>query len=206
MKYYIDFDNTLYETAKLTPLMLEAIAMIISEYTGKSFEELLKEAKENFNSTNDNIFSFAENMSKKYKVNSKKVVANVANVIDNGEMLVFEDAKRFLKRLKENGDQCFILTYISDGNQDYQMKKIMGSGLAKYFNGIIITAEYKFTLDIDYKNGIFIDDDPRDLNGLFEKNPIKVIRIKKPNNRRSKIELENKDIEEYISFDGINID
>ena len=35
---------------------------------------------------------------------------------------------------------------------------------------------------MDYTNGIFIDDDPRDLNGLFEKNPIKVIR----NNRELK--------------------
>ena len=47
------------------------------------------------------------------------------------------------------------------------MKKLMGSGITSYFDGIIITAEYKFLLDIDYTNGIFIDDDPRDLNGLY---------------------------------------
>ena len=33
------------------------------------------------------------------------------------------------------------------------MKKLMGSGITSYFDGIIITAEYKFLLDLDYTNG-----------------------------------------------------
>lgn len=203
MNYYIDFDNTLYETAKLTALMIETIGEKIGELTSKAPEPIIQDVKDNFNSTLDNIFTHAEKMGKKYNVDEKIIVDSVNDVIENGKENVFEDAIRFLERLKKSGHKIFILTYIPKTNQEYQLKKLMGSGITSYFDGIIITAEYKFLLDIDYKNGIFIDDDPRDLNGLYEKNPIKVIRIRKPNNKRSKIEIENKEIEEYESFDNI---
>lgn len=205
MNYYLDFDNTLYETAKLTPLMLEAIASKISSKIGKDFSKILLETKENFNSTTDNIFSYAEKMSEKYEINPQEVVENVNKVLENTEELVFEDAKRFLKKIKEKGHKCFILTFLPKSNQAYQMKKILGSGISQYFDGIIMTTEYKFLLDINYKNGIFIDDDPRDLNGLFQSKAKKVIRIRKPNNKRSKIDIDNPEIEEFVSFDDIKI-
>lgn len=205
MNYYLDFDNTLYETAKLTQLMLEAIASKISNETGKEFNEILSETKENFNSTTDNIFSYAEKMSKKYEINPQETVENVNKVLENGESIIFEDARRFLERLKEKGHKCFILTFLPKTNQKYQMKKILGSGIAEYFDGIIMTTEYKFLLDINYENGIFIDDDPRDLNGLFQTKAKKVIRIRKANNKRSKIDIDNPEIEEYESFDDIKI-
>ena len=206
MNYYIDFDNTLYETAKLTSLMIAAIGNKIGELAGLEKQPIIQDAKDNFNSTLDNIFTHAEKMGKKYNVDPVSVVNAVKKVIDNGKEIVFEDAIRFLKRLKENGHRIFILTYIPQTNQEYQLKKLMGSGITSYFDGIIITAQYKFLLDLDYTNGIFIDDDPRDLNGLFEKNPFKVIRIRKENNKRSKIDIDNKEIEEYVSFDDIVVE
>ncbi len=206
MNYYLDFDNTLYETAKLTTLMLEATAKGISKKTGKDPKQLLDEAKGSFDSTNDNIFSFASNMAKRYNVDSEEIVGEVKKTIDNGEEIVFDDAKRFLERLKENGDKAHILTYVANGNQEYQMRKLIGSGIMKYIDGTIITTEYKFLLDLNYENGIFIDDDPRDLNGLAAKNPKKVIRMRKPNNKRSVFEISNKQIEEYTSFDDIELE
>lgn len=206
MNYYIDFDNTLYETAKLTSLMLEAIGNKIGELSFQEPENIIQDAKDNFNSTIDNIFTHAAKMGKKYNVDEKAVVDSVKAVVDNGKEIVFEDAIRFLERLKEKGHKIFVLTYIPQSNQEYQFKKLMGSGIMNYFDGIIVTAQYKFLLDLDYANGIFIDDDPRDLNGLFEKNPIKVIRIRKPNNKRSKIDIDNKDIKEYESFDDIIVE
>ena len=206
MNYYFDFDNTLYETAKLTEVMLNAIVNSIYNKIGKNLEDLKKYAKENFNSTTGNIFNFAEEMAKKFESDKNKVLEDLNNAIYSGESIVFEDARRFVEKLYKNNNKLYILTYIPDKkNHDYQMKKIIGSGIAKYFNAIIITSEYKFNLSLDYKNGIFFDDDPRDLKGLFEKNPIKVIRIRKENNKRSKIDMENKDIEEYKTFDDIKI-
>lgn len=166
----------------------------------------MQEATNSFDSTNDNIFTFSEKISEKHNVDSNIIINAVKERILSSEDLSYSDAKRFLEKLKDKGHKKFILTYLPKTNQEYQMMKIMGSGLAKYFDGIIMTTEYKFTLDIDYKNGIFIDDDPRDLNGLYDKNPIEVIRIRKPNNKRSKIELDNKNIKEYVSFDDINIE
>ena len=206
MNYYIDFDNTLYETAKLTSLMIAAIGNKIGDLTGLEKDPIIQDAKDNFNSTLDNIFTHAEKMGKKYNVDSELVVNAVNEVLSNGKEIVFEDAIRFLERLKEKGHKIHILTYVQPINMEYQLKKLMGSTIANYFDGIIITSKYKFLLDIDYTNGIFIDDDPRDLNGLFEKNPIKVIRIRKSNNKRSKIDIDNKEIEEYVSFDEIVIE
>ena len=205
MNYYIDFDNTLYETAKLTANMLKAICNTVVEKKGINYEEIDTYVKENFNSTNDNIFTFARETGIKFDINSDEVEKSVKNIVENGNDIVFEDAERFLARLKENGHEIHILTYIPKTNQEYQMQKLLGSGLMKYFDTITITSKYKFLLDIDYTKGIFIDDDPRDLNGLYEKSPIKVIRIRKSNNKRSKIDIDNNDIEEFESFDDIKI-
>lgn len=203
MNYYIDFDNTLYETAKLTSEMINIIGKKIGELSENEPESIIKDTKDNFNSTLDNIFVHARKMGKKYNVDEKKIVDAVSEVISNGKKFVFEDGIRFLKRLKEKGHKIFILTYIPEINQEYQLRKLMGAEITEYFDGIIMTTQYKFLLDLDYTKGIFIDDDPRDLNGLFEKNPIKVIRIRKENNKRSKIDIDNEDIEEYDSFDNI---
>lgn len=206
MKYYIDFDNTLYETAKLTTCMLDAICKTVVEKLGKEYSEIDEYVKANFNSTTDNIFTFARETGSYYGIDPDLVENNVKAVVDNGNNIVFEDAERFLARLKENGHEVHILTYIPKTNQEYQMKKLLGSGLMKYFDTITITSKYKFLLDMDYTQGIYIDDDPRDLNGLFEKNPKKVIRIRKENNKRSKIDIDNKEIEEYVSFDDIIVE
>lgn len=203
MNYYIDFDNTLYETAKLTKKMISAVANSIADNKKIDYNEVLENITPKFNSTVDNIFSFAEKMAKNYDVDVKFAVDSVNEAINNGKDLVFSDAKDFLESKKKNGDKLIILTYVADGNQEYQLQKVMGSGIAKYFEQIIVTTKYKFELDLNYENGIFIDDDPRDLNGLYAKNPIKVIRIRKENNKRSKIDIDNKNIEEYKSFNDI---
>ena len=56
MNYYIDFDNTLYETAKLTVKMLDEIATFISKNCGKNKNEILNELTDAFDSTKGNIF------------------------------------------------------------------------------------------------------------------------------------------------------
>lgn len=201
MNYYIDFDNTVYETAQLTQMLLETITTKVEEVSKRSSSKI----KNNFNSTIDNIFDYARKVAIEYNIETEKLLRAVREVIDNGEEFVFEDAKRFLEKLKERGDKAYVLTYVAKGNQEYQMRKLIGSGLIKYFEGTIITTKYKFLLDLNYRNGIFIDDDPRDLNGLFEHGAKKVIRIRKPSNRRSRIEINNPKIEEYISFDDIQL-
>ena len=205
MNYYIDFDNTLYETAKLTSKMLTNVANVISLKTGKEYESIFEYVKNNFDSTNDNIFTYGKKLAEKYDVDGDDINDAINNAINNGRDFIFPDARLFLIKLKELGHKVYILTYLPKTNQEYQMQKIKGSGIASFFDGIIMTTDYKFNLDINYEKGIFIDDDPRDLNGLLEKNPIRVIRIRKENNKRSKIDINNPLIEEYKDFGDIEI-
>ena len=73
------------------------------------------------------------------------------------------------------------------------------------FDEIIITKDLKYTLDIDYSKGIFIDDKPQDLIGLYSKNPKKVIRLRRIGSKYSPKDIEI-NIEEYRNFDEIPID
>ena len=209
MNYYFDFDNTIYETAKLTELMLRSIAKTISENSNQEYEELIKYVKENFNSTVDNIFSFSSKVAEKFEVNSEILLNAVNKVVNNGRNIVFEDARRFIEKLKQNEQEkqnkLYLLTYTHKGNEEYQLQKIIGADVLKYFDGLIVTTEYKFNLDLKYDDGVFFDDDPRDLNGLLDNNAYKVIRIRKVNNWRSKIDMENPMVEEYSSFDDIKV-
>lgn len=209
MNYYFDFDNTIYETAKLTKLMINAIGKTISKMTSKNEEKIIEETMQSFNSTVDNIFEHGKKMAQKYDLDDKEVIKAINEVIDNGNNIVFEDARRFIEKLKHNEQEkqnnLYLLTYTHKGNEEYQLQKIIGADVLKYFDGLIVTTEYKFNLDLKYDDGVFFDDDPRDLNGLIEKNARKVIRIRKENNKRSKIDMENSAIEEYISFDDIKI-
>lgn len=209
MNYYFDFDNTIYETAKLTDLMLCSISKTISENSNQEYEELIKYVKENFNSTVDNIFSFSSKVAEKFEVNSEILLNAVNKVVNNGRNIVFEDARRFIEKLKQNEQEkqnkLYLLTYTHKGNEDYQLQKIIGADVLKYFDGLIVTTEYKFNLDLKYDDGVFFDDDPRDLNGLLDNNAYKVIRIRKENNWRSKIDMENPMVEEYSSFDDIKV-
>ena len=101
MNYYIDFDNTIYETAKLTKSMLDTIVNKISEHGNVNLEKLVQETKNNFNSTSDNIFEFATKMAEKYNVNAVELNKSIKNIIDDGKKFVFDDAKRFLEKLKD---------------------------------------------------------------------------------------------------------
>ncbi len=206
MNFYIDFDNTLYETARLTNKMLTNISNVISLKTGDTFENVFSYAKSNFDSTHNNIFTYGKELAEKYGVDGEDVTDAINNAINDGRDLIFPDARMFLIKLKDLGHKVYILTHLPKTNQEYQMQKIKGSGIASFFDGIIMTTEYKFNLDINYENGIFIDDDPRDLEGLVEKKAIRVIRIRKESNWRSKIDIDNPKIEEYKDFGDIKIE
>ena len=149
MNYYIDFDNTLYNT----PLLVERM--------------------KNANKT------------------------EIENIILNSSDLVFEDVIPFLQKLRSQNHNLFLLSYAADTLR-YQALKIIGSGLSNYFNALYITAKPKYELDIDYTNGIFIDDNPDDLIGLYSKNPLKVIRIRRKENIKYSVkDVDNPNIKEY---------
>jgi FMN phosphatase YigB (HAD superfamily) len=80
----------------------------------------------------------------------------------------------YTKKYYKEKYELILLTW---GNNEYQLDKINCSKISKYFKELLITQKLKYELDIDYKNSIFIDDNPRDLRGLVNNNSYRVIRL-----------------------------
>lgn len=205
MNYYIDFDNTLYNTPKLTERMINSIIDSMVEQKRLDKKILYKECKSNFNKENIyNIYILAEQLATKYGLDLSPIISNLNSVILNGNDLVFDDVIPFLKKIKSKKHRLYMLSFSKD-NLQYQSAKISGSGLADYFDALFITSVPKYKLDINYKNGIFIDDQPTDLLGLYSKKPKEVIRLRRKENKYSKKELNNENIKEYIDLYQVDI-
>ena len=198
MNYYIDFDHTLFDSQKITKRMLQAIV-------DASKMDIMEECNSMFNREHIyNIYELAKYFADKYNLDKQTLLLAVENEINNCSDLVFNDAINFIQKLKSKGHKIYMLSYYEYELQ-YQVAKISGAHLADLFDGIFITKQLKYNLDIDYSKGIFIDDKPQDLIGLYSKNPIKVIRLKRKNHKYSDIKLDI-NIEEYETFDDVPID
>ena len=107
--YYIDFDNTLYETGRLTKEVLSTFAKVIGKTQGINQNIVLEELKKSFNSTVDNFESFATNLSEQYNVNEHTLQSHLKKIlIENGNKFTFPDAIEFLKRLRKKGENICI--------------------------------------------------------------------------------------------------
>lgn len=203
MNYYIDFDNTLYDTPKLAEKMLRCIAEKNAEISNDSIESKYIECKAMFNRENIyDIYELAKYFSHQYGYGADILINEINNKILSSKELIFEDVIPFLTKLKEKGNKLYMLTYCA-GSIEFQSIKIAGSKIADYFDALYITKEPKYNLDIDYKNGIFIDDNPKDLIGLYQKEAKEVIRIRREGNKYSIEDIENINIKEYKNFEEI---
>ena len=99
--------------------------------------------------------------------------------------------------LKSQNHKLHVLTW---GEKEFQKEKLIASKLYDYFDEIIYAETLKYELDIDYQNGIFIDDSIRDLEGLYKQNAKQVYRIKRKNGKNSNKEL---NIKEILEFDSL---
>ena len=164
-KLYIDFDNTLFNTVEFN----NDCSLLLEKYN-ISKEEQVKVFKD----LNKDIFDYKEILeaiSKKYNID-KELLFNDYNEILKGNY-IFDDTIEFLEYYKDK----YELRLLTWGNNEYQLEKIGCAKISKYFNELIITQKYKFDIEIDYKNSIFLDDNPRDLKGLMNKKSYKVIRL-----------------------------
>lgn len=201
MNYYIDFDNTLYNTSMLANDMFNSIVQSACNQKKLNKLALLDECRKSFNSkATYNIYEIVDLFTDKYLLDKKIILDNLNKVISNGQSYIFSDSIRFLEKIHTN-NSLFLLSY-SNGNIKYQTAKILGSGIADFFDGLYITSKPKFELDIDYANGIFIDDNPEDLKGLYSKNSKKIIRLRRKENKYSIQDLDF-NIEEYSNFDEL---
>ena len=191
MTYYIDFDNTIFDTI--------------------SFYNDLKKVMHSYG-INDDIIDKYQHISCysplelindliKKNVIDKSILIDIDKIFNKGEDYLYQDALVFLEKIKTN-NKLVLLTY---GNYNYQERKINSSKIQDYFNEIIITDKSKASLELDYQNGIFIDDNTDILQELLVRRPSKLIRIKRLNNPRSNVVINNDFIEEYKDFNEIDL-
>lgn len=195
MNYYLDFDNTLYETSRLSNDMLKGLAYEISKKTSINENDIFDELKSMFNRENIyNIYKLAKFFAKKYNIEESILIDKVEDIILDGKKYVYDDVISFLKELKEKNHIINVLTYVAKEDLSYQLTKIKGSGLSEYFDNIIISSSLKFNLDLKYEEGIFFDDSTKDLLGLASRNPKILVRVRRENNKYSKQELDIKNL------------
>lgn len=202
MDYYIDFDNTLYNTSKLKQNIIEAITKTCIKQNNKlQYDVIFAECTQLFCKERIyNIYNLCEFINSKYGVNEQMLKKEVNNVIKNGKKFVFDDTVNFLLDLTKNGVKPILLTYTDEKNLEYQKRKIKGSGLSKFFKQIIYTTTNKFSLDLNYQNSVFVDDNPTELIGLSNTNALQIIRVKREGVKYSLIKIDNKNIIEVSSL------
>ena len=202
--WYIDFDSTLYDTQSLTNDMLEKMALHIDK---SNKDNILQELKSLFNREHIyNIFDLCDYFEKKYSLETNYLLTPVKEIISNGFKYVYDDVISFLNKLKEKGNKVQMLTSsITNENMEFHELKINGAGISNYFDTIIITATPKHELDFKYENGIFVDDNPKDLENLYNVNGKRIIHKKRKNGRYSDKPLNISKIEEYTTLSEILI-
>ncbi len=206
MIFYLDFDSTLYHTKNLTTKMLESIASSLSSQNANlNKNTIFCEAQSLFNKDNIyNIYKLATFLSKKYNAKVEPVKENLHKIIENGKEFVFEDVIPFLEKIKKN-NTVVLLTYSDKDSFSFQLEKIHGSGLADYFDDIIITDKQKHELNLDYQNSIFVDDNNKVLEGLHTVQPKKLYRIRRKGTKYYDTKLSNSlNIKEIFSLNEID--
>lgn len=183
---YIDFDRTIYNTDKLYKDMDNVIKKYgIKKERFKEVEKIIFKEPILFN-----YISVIKYICDKDGI-SKKVIEELKKILLRGDTYIYEDTYDFIKKYKNEGYIIHILTY---GDLNFQLMKLSNLSVCDIINSIFVTQNYKFDLDLNYSNSIFIDDNPRDLIGLFNNNARIVIRIKRDGLKYSDSKLENNKI------------
>ena len=185
MKIYIDFDGTLYNNTK----HYKKIINIFKKYNIK--EEYIN------NLTKIKHYKNMDKLAKDIITNNnldKSIIKEINNIYNKN--LTYKDIIPFLE-FYQNKHDLILLTL---GTKNYQLKKIKSSNISKYFKEIIITNKDKSKLNIDYQNSIFIDNNPFELKRFYKSKAKYLIRIKRKEDKYSKINLDIENIPEFKNF------
>jgi len=188
-KIYIDFDGTLFDTDAFYKEFLS-----LCTKNGITEEEVKECEKKIFDDNNlFNLVKLSNYIIEKFSLDSSLLDKTKSLFSDK---FIYDDVIMPLRKLRKSYE-LILLTF---GDED-QKDKISATGLEKYFSEIIITQKDKSQLkNVDYKNGIFIDNNPKELIRFYNKGVKKVIRIRRSIDKYSKIDTNIKEILEYEDF------
>lgn len=190
MNYYLDFDYTLFDTYKFREELYKILEM---NGLDKTYLAITPEMKTNGQKLL-NIKELFKSLSETKNIPLNNFLEPLEELYARCDELVYDDTVEFLNYLKSKNHKLHVLTW---GEKEFQKEKLKASKLYDYFDEIIYAEQLKYTLDIDYENGIFIDDSVRDLEGLYNRNAKQVFRIKRKNGKNSDKELNIKEILEF---------
>lgn len=193
MNYYLDFDYTLFDTHAFRE---ELYKILEKNGFDKTYLSLTPEMKTSGQKLL-NIKELFENLSQSRNIPLDNFLKPLEELYSKCDEFVYDDSVEFIKYLKSKNHKLYVLTW---GEKEFQKEKLKASKLYDYFDRIIYAEQLKYTLDLDYKNGIFIDDSVRDLEGLYNQNAKQVFRIKRKNGKNSDKEL---NIKEILEFDSL---
>ncbi len=189
MNIYIDFDGTLYDTSKFFNDFIE----LCNKY------KVTAEDVYNLRNKNLGLFNLDElALNIKNKYNLKNSFIKSTEKLYNKKYL-YKDTVKFLKKYYKNHN-LYILSY---GETNYQSKKINCCNIKKYFKDIIITQD-KSKENIDYKKGIFIDNNPKEIEKIASSGATKIIRIKRYDDRHFSI-MCNVKVKEFFALSDIDM-
>lgn len=181
MKFYIDFDHTLYKTNELIYSMIDSVSEYILQngnfdnYTSnfkkefpnlvapiieRNIESISKVLKDNFKRPEEsylgikyNIYSLINTFAILFECNANKMTDIVDSILDNGEKFLYEDSVEFLRLLKANNNEVYILSH-EKNDLNYQNRKITATKLLQngLVDAVIVTRVSKATLTIDNYN------------------------------------------------------
>lgn len=179
MKYYIDFDHTLYNTNALIEDMLTTLSNFLykngnfenyankfrTKYPDISLISVLKDKtsimsflKNNFKRPSQtilkipyNIFSLADVCSELFSCNNTEIKKEITSILENGEKYLYEDSISFLKNLKKEPQNLVYILSHNGNDVDFQNQKIRGCKLldSSLLDATITTTESKASLQTE---------------------------------------------------------
>ncbi len=206
-RFYIDFDGTLFDTDKMGTALNDYLSESMKKLTKENSADILLKIINYRKVDNLNYYQICEKLETEYKLANGTLKTKLDEFLLEDKKFLFEDSVSFLQKLQEQEFEVNLLTYSSKNNKDYQMKKIMGSGLLNLTDSIIICTKPKGELWLDYENGIFIDDNPKQLLSLFKAGvkSTQIYRIIREGTKYSNVVLEEFEPIEIKSFKNIKL-
>lgn len=192
MKVYVDFDRTLFDCDRF----LGDLYSLINKYN--ITKEIFKECQNQCRKTGFNPYDILNIVKDKYNFDDN-LFKEIDLLMKKTSEYLYSDAIDFLKYLKSLNYEIIILT---KGNSNYQREKIFNARIDSYYNKLMVTMKHKGDLKLDYSNGIFIDDNPIEIQSILKNKPKMVIRIQRNNSKYSN-DLTDIDISCYTSLSDL---
>ena len=192
MRVYIDFDRTLFDCDSF----LSDFYAIINKY--QIPKDVFKSCQIQCKKEGFNPRLILDSVYEDYTFDMD-IYHEVDDLLHRTNDYLYSDTISFLKYLKSCEYEIIILT---KGNDEYQKEKILNAQIDEYYDELIVTMKHKGKLNLDYENGIFIDDNPFEIIDILKKNPKKIIRIKRNGTKYNDVEI-SESIDSVSSLDDI---